>query len=1413
MSILYINTGSSANAGDGDSLRTAFTKINENFQFIDSAGIGSGGNGYTGSQGEYGYAGSAGYEGSRGFTGSRGAGYTGSASTIPGYVGSRGYVGSAGFAGSQGAIGPIGYIGSASTEVGYAGSQGDQGPIGYVGSQSTEIGYTGSQGFGEQGYTGSQGTVGYAGSRGDLGYTGSIGPEGPQGYSPDVVPGGIYIQLDDANPIGTNLGYVYASTLTQTFINGQAVRLRANIMRMGNTPIAIGVISQDGGAGALLVLDENAILTMYQMSPGYQTPISQQYDLSTVLFGVNRYLTMEWQVTPDSVNGSVLFGSVIGVGQVEMQQVDPFFLNLSDIVTNGPFYLCAYSAGGRQDIADIAYELGIGIGGANGFTGSAGAGYTGSASTAIGYTGSSGTDGYAGSIGFTGSAGFIGSASTAAGYAGSQGYDGSTGFIGSKGPAGYVGSHGVIGYTGSRGFAGSQGYSGSQGDTGYIGSFGYTGSQGDQGIQGDQGQDGATGFTGSVGFGFTGSAGVGYTGSRSTLPGYAGSRGYAGSSGAYAAVGYTGSAGTGSVDLSAVNQNIIPSLDSTYSLGSPTRQWKSLYVSTNTVYIGNVPITVNTATNTLQVGTAGSALNVATESYVQDYVSQHGSATDWANIGNINNNNGPTQIAIGQFAYSTSTYSVPNRFASVIWDGAQFVAVGNDVVSNIIVATSPDGGSWTNHYTNFNGLNFQPTSIVYNGSSQYVMCGYNYSIYPSGNFILTSPDAINWTQQSSGNVANALINTMVWNGTQYVGVGYDYNNQTSLILTSTNGVSWTRQAILGSILYGVTWSDTQSQYVAVGRGNSRPIFTSPDGVTWTQREPLDFVFDLYSVIWDSIHSQYVAVGADGLGLTLIFTSPDGVTWTKRYPPLIPGGTTVVSIAVDGSGNYVAVGYNNSTYSDIILSSIDAGVTWIQQAQNLSYDLSSIIYASNVFLAVGRSIVLAGDVATWYLIANPTPQNNIAIGQYAGNKFQDSYTIAIGTFAGYTGQGNTAVAMGYYAGFTGQGANAIAVGANAGFAYQAANTIILNATGNDVDGVRDQPNSTYIAPIRNDVTATNNTLYYNTTTFELTYGPGGTPSTIDGGVADSSAGLTVTAHTLSTNQYDVSGSITYNIRDAGATTAGIIVKGLTIPATQTITGGFAQGNNTISWGNDFTIDGEFWNHVVSITAFVTDSRGYTFYSPVTDMWEVPHGPCLVEGTQITMADGTHKAIEGIQHGELIRVWNFDLGEFDEAQPIWIKAVEETTEHGVYTFSDGTQLRTVGHNVFNKEAGSFTKLKYDETPIGTTTFNEQGLEVTLVSKERVVAPTRYYNVWTQYHLNLFADGILTSNRFNNIYPIVDMKFVKDNRALRSVDEFAGIDEKYITGLRLQEQTYDVEYIQDYVHNRLERLDIANTIEQGI
>jgi len=89
---------------------------------------------------------------------------------------------------------------------------------------------------------------------------------------------------------------------------------------------------------------------------------------------------------------------------------------------------------------------------------------------------------------------------------------------------------------------------------------------------------------------------------------------------------------------------------------------------------------------------------------------------------------------------------------------------------------------------------------------------------------------------------------------------------------------------------------------------------------------------------------------------------------------------------------------------------------------------------------------------------------------------------------------------------------------------------------------------------------------------------------------------------------------------------------------------------------------------------------------------------------------------------------------------------------------------------------------------------------VGKEVVVAELDHYNVITDRHMNLFANSILTSCRFNNIYPVTAMKFVKDDRILRSSEEFAGIQDRFIAGLRLSEQTMDLTEIEWYLRRLL-------------
>ena len=109
--------------------------------------------------------------------------------------------------------------------------------------------------------------------------------------------------------------------------------------------------------------------------------------------------------------------------------------------------------------------------------------------------------------------------------------------------------------------------------------------------------------------------------------------------------------------------------------------------------------------------------------------------------------------------------------------------------------------------------------------------------------------------------------------------------------------------------------------------------------------------------------------------------------------------------------------------------------------------------------------------------------SVAIGRNAANITQGLEAIAIGHSAGNLNQGSYAVAIGPFAGNNNQGANSVAIGSFAGYPTVANNAIVINGDTVPLDA----PNSgLYIAPIRNDNSNVTNTVYYNTTTKELTY---------------------------------------------------------------------------------------------------------------------------------------------------------------------------------------------------------------------------------------------------------------------------------------------------------------------------------------
>jgi hypothetical protein len=397
---------------------------------------------------------------------------------------------------------------------------------------------------------------------------------------------------------------------------------------------------------------------------------------------------------------------------------------------------------------------------------------------------------------------------------------------------------------------------------------------------------------------------------------------------------------------------------------------------------------------------------------------------------------------------------------------------------------------------------------------------------------------------------------------------------------------------------------------------------------------------------------------------------------------------------------------------------------------------------------------------------------------------------------------------------------VAIGARAGLTNQGNNSIILNATGVALDQTTD--NTFTVAPVRNDVANIAEVMFYNTTSKEVTYG---NVISVAGNITGAylfgnGSQLTgITASVPSQTILPTIQTITVEARPAGLFGGGQgganVTVANTIPVTEygvIITDGTtSEKYKTGSLGSipgtvSLTFTTGLNSAQFTVFAYVTSNAG-TFYS---NSATGTSGICLLAGTQIALSNGTHKAIEHITYTDKMLSWDFDRSCYAETTAMWIKRSETGSQYNLLTFSDGTTLRTFDqHRIFNKQAGAFTYPMTDATPVGTITVNEHGQEITLINKQVIVDTIEYYNVITDHHMNLFSDTVLTSCRFNNIYPITDMKFVKDGRTLRTRAEFENIPDRFFYGLRLAEQTTDIETVEWYV-NRLLSTEVSTESE---
>lgn len=91
------------------------------------------------------------------------------------------------------------------------------------------------------------------------------------------------------------------------------------------------------------------------------------------------------------------------------------------------------------------------------------------------------------------------------------------------------------------------------------------------------------------------------------------------------------------------------------------------------------------------------------------------------------------------------------------------------------------------------------------------------------------------------------------------------------------------------------------------------------------------------------------------------------------------------------------------------------------------------------------------------------------------------------------------------------------------------------------------------------------------------------------------------------------------------------------------------------------------------------------------------------------------------------------------------------------------------------------------------------LTITDVQYVEEECEYYNVITSEKINCFANGILTSDRYGNMYTIdSSMKYVKDGRTIRPYSDYeaVGISRYWYDNFRLGEVPETVQKSKEYV-----------------
>ena len=187
----------------------------------------------------------------------------------------------------------------------------------------------------------------------------------------------------------------------------------------------------------------------------------------------------------------------------------------------------------------------------------------------------------------------------------------------------------------------------------------------------------------------------------------------------------------------------------------------------------------------------------------------------------------------------------------------------------------------------------------------------------------------------------------------------------------------------------------------------------------------------------------------------------------------------------------------------------------------------------------------------------------------------------------------------------------------------------------------------------------------------------------------------------------------------------------------------------SYENGKTLEGD-------TEANVSDFDGFDSHK-VYSWWQ-----CFVEGTKITLSDGSTKLVQDIQYGDKVLCYDFTNGTQTTSYIDWMIPERIATKYWEIMLSDGTILNLVGSNGKSHRLYNITKQRFDypqDFEADDLTLKEDGTTARVVSCKQIEKTVKFYNIASHEHINVYANGVLTSNRLNNRFKIVGNKFTDE------------------------------------------------------